>query len=43
MIYMENDKNRTVEHIRCVIYTEKHIRWKHEWCISMSYNMKHGK
>ena len=25
---MENDKNHTVEHIRWVSYTEKHIRWK---------------
>ena len=23
---MENDKNHSVEHIRCVSYTEKHIR-----------------
>ena len=37
----KNDKNQTVEHIRCVSYTEKHIRWKRELCISMSYNEKH--
>ena len=36
------DKNHTVEHIRGVSYTEKHIRWKRELCISMSYNEKHN-
>ena len=40
---MENDKNHTVEHITWVSYTEKHIRWKPDLCISMSYNEKHGK
>ena len=40
---MENDKNHTVEHIRRVSYTEKHILWKREFGISMSYNEKHGK
>jgi hypothetical protein len=27
---MENDKKHTVEYIRWVSYTEKHIRWKKE-------------
>ena len=27
---MENDKNNTVQQIRCVSYTEKHIRWKRD-------------
>ena len=27
---MENDKNHSVEHIRCVSYTEKHIPWKRD-------------
>ncbi len=37
---MENDKNHTVEHIRWVSYTEKHISLETdvEQCISMSYN-----
>ena len=37
---MENNKNHSVEHIRWMSYTEKHIRWKRELCISMSYNVK---
>ena len=37
---MENDKNHTVEHFRWVCYTEKHILWKWELCISKSYNVK---
>jgi hypothetical protein len=41
---MENDKNHTVEHIRWESYTEKHIRWQRDLCISMSsYNEKHWK
>ena len=43
---MENDKNHTVEHIRCVSYTEKTHSLETgfvEQCISMSYNEKHGK
>ena len=27
---LENDKNHSVEHIRCMSYTEKHIRWKRD-------------
>ena len=35
--------HNTVEHIRWVSYHEKHILWKREFGISMSYNEKHGK
>ena len=40
---MKNDKNHTIEHIGWVSYTEKHIRWKLDLGISMSYNEKHWK
>ena len=37
---MENDKNHTVEHIRWVSYTKKHILWIRELCIYQWVTMR---